>query len=710
MTARAGSRWLAAVLAMTASLFVQAASATDTQAPVDPPARVGRVSEFGGTLYLAPNEPPAQWQAVGRNYPVTTGNSLWISPDGRVEVDFGTGQFRLDGNSTVYVARLDDRELTLVVPSGRVIVRLRALDSGEVARIDAPNATIRLNRAGLYRVDVDADVPMSRITVRDGEADLSASTGVETVGPGQSVVATGPDQPQLIRQRAAGFDGFDSWSDGRDQRYDAAAASGYVSGYMVGAADLYRYGYWQTHVDYGYVWYPTGVAAGWSPYRYGRWVWVAPWGWTWIDDTPWGFAPFHYGRWVWIGGRWGWCPGRYVARPIYSPALVAWYGGASWSVGIGVGGPVYGWVPLGWREPYWPHYRVSDRYWHAVNRPYAVNYAERPKAPPTRYANYGVPGAITAVPGAVFHGGRPVAPNVVRPRPSTLAEIQPTPPPPQLHKPRRVEAAPSVRGMPPAAAGVSRPAPAWSPAPRAQQPTSPGAPPTPAAPPVSVGPAQPGIRTLPQHVWTAPAGPGVTSPLLQKPRPIAPPGAVGPGTVPARPQPGSSAVQRAPLRSGDQTGFGAPVLAPGARPPGVGAAPSAVPPGARPPSPPGSAPTVVGPARREAGRPIPLSPPQSAPSLPPAPPAAVPGQTGAAPRSVIPGLSSIGGATAPAAGPTRSVPAAPGMWQGRTWPGFRERWGVSPPSLQSGRDAATFPGGRAPAPGASGGEGALHKR
>ena len=93
---------------------------------------------------------------------------------------------------------------------------------------------------------------------------------------------------------------------------------------------------------------------GWAPYRYGHWAWVNPWGWTWVDDAPWGYAPFHYGRWVFVGGAWGWVPGPVVGRkwrPVYSPALVAWAGGPSFGVSIGIGaGPAVGWFALGPRR------------------------------------------------------------------------------------------------------------------------------------------------------------------------------------------------------------------------------------------------------------------------------------------------------------------------------------------------------------------------
>jgi hypothetical protein len=110
--------------------------------------------------------------------------------------------------------------------------------------------------------------------------------------------------------------------------------------------------------------------------------------------------------------------GTYAA-PGLGPALVGWYGGWG-SVSVNVGGPVYGWVPLGWGDPYvpwWGRGGCGQRCWTHYNRPYAVPYvanrAERPHAPPTVYANSRVPGAITAVAGSTMAGRRPVAPNVI---------------------------------------------------------------------------------------------------------------------------------------------------------------------------------------------------------------------------------------------------------------------------------------------------------
>src|SRR5215467_14494633 len=173
-------------------------------------------------------------------------------------------------------------------------------------------------------------------------------------------------------------DDFDRWCSDRDRRWDHSVSSRYVSDDVVGYEDLDEHGGWRSVPEYGNVWFPRAVVVGWAPYRYGHWVWISPWGWTWVDDEPWGFAPFHYGRWVAVGGVWGWVPApprpaivtvAYV-RPVYSPALVAWVGGAHWGVGVAVGSaPAAGvaWFPLGPRDVYCPSYHVSERYVERVN-------------------------------------------------------------------------------------------------------------------------------------------------------------------------------------------------------------------------------------------------------------------------------------------------------------------------------------------------------
>jgi hypothetical protein len=401
--------WLGA--ALLAIILQGAAPALAEDEGSDLPSRVGRVSDTAGEVFLATQDRTNEWAPIGLNYPVTTGDNLWTSADGRAEIDFGAGQFRLAGDTNLQLNALDDHQLALFVASGRVIIRVRALEPGEVVRIDTPQTQIEIDRPGQYRVDVVPELQQTVLTVREGEAGVRFSGGIQQTLPGQAVTVSGADSATIAIQNGFGSDDFDTWSAARDFRYDSARGPGYVSRDMIGGRELDDYGTWETSPTYGPVWYPATVAVGWAPYRFGSWTWVAPWGLTWVDAAPWGYAPFHYGRWVWFSGRWGWCPGRYVARPVWAPAVVGWYGGQGWA---SAGGAVYGWVPLGWGEalvPWWN--RCSVRCRSQYNLPYAVALADRAASPSIRYANASVPGALTAVSSAVLVGARPVEANLI---------------------------------------------------------------------------------------------------------------------------------------------------------------------------------------------------------------------------------------------------------------------------------------------------------
>ncbi len=312
--------------------------AAPARADDDLPGRVGRVAEQGGELFLSPQDAPDQWVAIGINYPVTTGDNLWVGKEGRAEIDFGAGQARLAGDTSLHVSRLDDRIFSLFVAQGRVIVRIRVLDPGDAARIDTPNAQVLLTRPGLYRIEVSEDRQHTQLAVREGEANIDTGVTVQQVLPGQSATLDGAAPQDAQLRSGVTTDGFDTWSANRDRYYDRGRANSPVSRQMVGAADLDQYGAWDTAPEYGAVWYPANVAADWAPYRNGYWTDVGAWGPTWVDYAPWGYAPFHYGRWAFIGGRWGWCPGRHVARPVWAPALVVWVGGPGWRFAPGASG------------------------------------------------------------------------------------------------------------------------------------------------------------------------------------------------------------------------------------------------------------------------------------------------------------------------------------------------------------------------------------
>ena len=530
------------------------------------------------------------WEPIGVNYPVTSGINLWVSSDGRAEIDYGGGQFRLAGDTNVHVARLDDRELALFIAQGRVIIRVRVQDPGEATRVDTPNAQLVLLRPGLYRVEVAPDRQATTLVVREGEANVALPSETRQVLPGQAVSVAGADPVIADVRYAQGVDGFDTWSASRDRRYEGLRASAYVSRQMVGAADLDRYGNWQTTPEYGAVWFPNVVAPDWAPYRDGYWAEIGGWGPTWVDSAPWGYAPFHYGRWAFIGGRWGWCPGGYIARPVWAPALVAWYGGPGWGMSVSGGRPLYGWVPLGWREPYYPGWRrCSANCWARFNRPYGVNVNERPSGPPARHVNLAVPGALSAVPATSLVGRAPVRSNLVNVPGELASSATPMRTIPQMRTDQRqAPRAPSGTGsLPPAASTYAR-------APRIE--STPAGPTTRAAVPARAS-SLPASRTPPAVSGTLPPTTSVQNQSMR----AAPaqvqrtPESVAPAHAPRRTSPAPAEVppQRAQVRSAPPPSAGLPPPVPGMTP-APAAAPRAVPPATLAPR--GAPPATVAPA------------------------------------------------------------------------------------------------------------------
>ena len=404
--------------ALFALVFASVLQAQPTDA--DPPARVGRVAETFGRVWLWSPDID-EWIEAVRNRPVTSGDRIATDRDARVEVDVGSTTLRLDGDTELEVLNLDDTQVVLQLHQGSVATRVRDASAVGEFELDTEEGRVRVQAAGRYRFDR-----------RDGSTHLTVYTGQAYFeGPGSALTLLAGQRGQFWIQHGgiAQYsitdpvnDAFASWSAARDRDEDRLAASArYVSPEMTGARDLDRWGRWEQTPEYGPIWIPSAVPSGWAPYSTGHWAWVAPWGWTWVDEAPWGFAPFHYGRWVYYRSGWCWTPGAYVRRPVYAPALVAWIGGPRASVSLTIGGgPAVGWFPLGPREVYVPYYRSSPRYVRELNINHVTNVTvinrvvANPDPTHREFVNRRYPRAVTVVPQSVLTQREPVAPHAVR--------------------------------------------------------------------------------------------------------------------------------------------------------------------------------------------------------------------------------------------------------------------------------------------------------
>jgi hypothetical protein len=403
---------LVGIVLLTAALPHQAAA----QDQDDPPSRVARLGYMKGSVSFQPAG-ESEWVQAVPNRPMTTGDKLWADQDSRVEVELGSVVIRLAGNTGFSFLNLDDRTIQIQLTSGLLNISVRRLDRDDVFEVDTPNLAFSVFQSGRYRVEASEDGNHTVVSVREGEGESTGNGQTYTLHAGQRATFSGTESLNADVMEIGGLDDFDNWAYGRDQRHEKSRSSQYLSHDVVGYEDLDDYGDWRNDSNYGHVWFPTRVSAGWAPYREGHWDWISPWGWTWVDDASWGYAPFHYGRWVTISGRWGWVGGPIDVAPVYAPALVVFFGAG----GIGFGGNV-GWFPLGPREVYVPSYNVSRGYMNRVNisnttvnnititNVYNTTIVNRSTTiTNVTYRNRNVAGAVTMVPQRAFINAQPVA-------------------------------------------------------------------------------------------------------------------------------------------------------------------------------------------------------------------------------------------------------------------------------------------------------------
>ena len=403
--------WLRVLLgvALLTGIWPQLAAAQDQD---DPPARVARLGYIQGSVSFQPAG-ESDWVQAVSNRPMTIGDGLWADQDSRAEVELGFATIRSAANTGFSFLNLDDRSVQIQLTSGSLNITVRRLNSDDVFEVDTPNQAFSIFQRGRYRVEASQDGTYTVVSVRDGEGESTGNGQTYTLRAGQRVTFSGTESLNAEALEIGAPDDFDNWAYGRDNRYEQSRSAQYLSQDVVGYEDLDNYGDWRDDSNYGHVWFPNQVSAGWAPYRDGHWDWISPWGWTWVDDASWGYAPFHYGRWVNIGDRWGWVAGPANVAPVYAPALVVF-------TGSGGGGNI-GWFPLGPREVYVPSYNVSRGYLNrvnvsntTVNQTTITNVYNTTVVNKTTnitnvsYVNRQVAGAITAVPQRTFVSAQPV--------------------------------------------------------------------------------------------------------------------------------------------------------------------------------------------------------------------------------------------------------------------------------------------------------------
>lgn len=285
-------------------------------------ARIGRIAHLSGAAsYYAESMRDAGWRPAELNLPVSSRSSLATEAGARAEVRIGSAIVFVDGASQADFVRIDETALMINVARGSVGIALAALEPGGVVSLASAQTRLQPRSAGGYSLTAQPGAAATVVKTHAGSADVAAAGETITLEAGQQV-RIDEAGAGIIDQGAVAIDEFDRWAAERSRQAAALATPRYLSADLTGAETLAANGRWVEDLNYGWVWTPTTVAAGWTPYSHGRWTWIEPWGRVWIDAAPWGFATSNYGRWLNIGQRWCWSPGAHAHRPIFAPSRI----------------------------------------------------------------------------------------------------------------------------------------------------------------------------------------------------------------------------------------------------------------------------------------------------------------------------------------------------------------------------------------------------
>src|SRR5215213_9678623 len=233
-------------------------------------ARVVRISFIRGDVQIrrvGDNGEKQDWERAALNLPIVEGDELSTGANTVVEIQLDSYRhIRLWENAYLKFTTLRDEGVALSLPQGTMNFRASAFDKGKsYFEIDAPNTTISIERAGMYRVEAgDTRGSEIRLTAtEDGEAKVYTQSSGFTLRSGRTarIFIEGNYAGDYETASVARVtDEFDEWVLQRDsviaKRLNEAYYDKYYDRDQFGAEDLNDYGEWVYTKKYGYVWKP----------------------------------------------------------------------------------------------------------------------------------------------------------------------------------------------------------------------------------------------------------------------------------------------------------------------------------------------------------------------------------------------------------------------------------------------------------------------
>jgi hypothetical protein len=277
----------------------------------DSQARIVRLSYLSGEVELDRRDGRG-YEDGFLNMPITESMRLWTHGDGFAEVELEDGStLRLTPDTRVEFVELRRRStgetVTMVeFQEGTAYFDLRGGDD-EFRLVFGRNQEIRIERSANFRITIDRS--SLELAVTKGRLELLAAGGSVEVRKGETLTfnVDNPSRYVLVDEvREARYDDWDRDREDERERYLARRERDIRYPYAYGVADLHYYGTYVYVPGYGYVWRPSYVSTGWSPFQDGAWVWYPGYGYVWVSSYPWGWVPYRYGTWVYLTSH-GWC-------------------------------------------------------------------------------------------------------------------------------------------------------------------------------------------------------------------------------------------------------------------------------------------------------------------------------------------------------------------------------------------------------------------
>ncbi len=339
------------------SLWAGPAAAESDDAEV-----VGRITEITGGELLRYDVDASEWIPLVPDAPFGIDDALYTDERARAEIVIPNGTLlRMDGYTQILTLSLDDRLTHLQLSDG--LIRVTGRPDGADVEVQTAFGRVRVPPGGIGDIAVDDEGATA--TAVDGIVEILTQGGESyTLQQGESLSFR---EGEVASVAASPSSSWADWNRARDRiwearRQDTASGRYLPTPLSPYAHELDDYGEWRRVYysgGYHWLWHPTRVAVGWSPFTHGRWVtWYGdP---TWIPSEPFGYVTHHYGSWEFLGGLWFWVPpGLGVSislGPHWYPGRVGW---------VSYGGFI-GWYPLLWHEPWYSH-----RHWG----PHSYSYA-----------------------------------------------------------------------------------------------------------------------------------------------------------------------------------------------------------------------------------------------------------------------------------------------------------------------------------------------